>query len=309
MHDLLILKAIWKNFTGEAKIKYHKQGGSMTTAKDKNIFFHVGLPKTASTFLQRNVFPKFNDIRFIKKHDFKHRDRIIEQSNHDKILMSIEINPDVQDGMEKLQDVSHKYPHTHTVIILRRHGSWLKSKYKYYLRKHGTRKFDRYFDLNATGILEPNNLKFYPKIKLLEDLFEPDPLVLFQEELKQNPLATIEVLADYMGVTFDKNDLRIQTVKRSYTPKQLKKVRRFNRWYQYDHSHITSKTKKFIYKKFSGLLLHSVAFMGAIIPDKSKDEETLITQQKIEAVNKAYREDWEKCLEYARQQRKLLFKT
>jgi len=281
----------------------------MTTAKDKNIFFHVGLPKTGSTFLQRNVFPKFNGIRFIKKHDFKHRDRIIEQSTHDKILMSIEINPDVQSGLEKLQDVSQKYPHTHTIIVLRQQGSWLKSKYKYYLRKHGTRSFDRYFDINGTGILEPKNLLFYPKIKLLEYLFEPTPLVIFQEELKQNPYATIDMLADYMGVTCDKNDIRIQTVKKSYTPKQLKNVRRFNRWYQYDHSHITSKTKKFLYKKFSGLLLHSIAFMGSIIPDKQEDKETLIPHKKIEEVNEAYRGDWERCLDYARSQRKLLFKT
>lgn len=281
----------------------------MTTVRDKNIFFHVGLPKTGSTFLQRNVFPKFNDIRFIKKHDFKHRDRIIEQSNHDKILMSIEINPDVRGGLEKLQDVSQKYPRTYTIIVLRRHGSWLKSKYKYYLRKHGTRKLEQYFDLDGRGILEPKNLMFYPKIKLLEYLFEPQPLVLFQEELKENPLATIDILADYMGISYNRNAIKFQTVKRSYSPKQLKKVRRFNRWYQYDHSQITSKTKKFIYKKFSGLLLHSIAYMGSIIPDKKGDKETLIPQEKIEEVNETYREDWEKCLDYARQQRQLLFKT
>ena len=281
----------------------------MTKARDKEIFFHVGLPKTASTFLQRKVFPKFNDIQFIKKHDFKRKDRIIEQTDHQKILLSIELNPDVSSGMQKLRDVAQKYPHTHPIIVLRRHGSWLKSKYKYYLRKHGTRKFDGYFDFNETGILKPKNLMFYPKIKLLEELFEPEPLVLFQEELKQNPYEIIDLLADYVGATYDKNAIQVQTVKKSYSPKQLKKVRRFNRWYQYDHSYITSKTKKFVYKKFSGLLLHSVAFSASIFPDKKSEKEKLIPQEKIDAVNEAYREDWEKCLNYARKQRKLLFKT
>ncbi len=280
----------------------------MTTARDKEIFFHVGLPKTASTFLQRNVFPKFKDIQFIKKHDFKQRGPIIEQSDHRKILMSIELNPDAQGGKEKLEDVSRKYPHTHPIIVLRRHGSWLKSKYKYYLRKHGSGSFDQYFDLNDRGILETRNLMFYPKISLLEELFEPRPLVLFMEEIRENPFAVIDLLADYMGVTYNKDAIQIRTVKKSYSQEQLKKVHRFNRWYQYDHSNIQSKTRKFIYKKFSGLLLHSVAFFAPIIPDKTNDKETLIPGHKIEEVNEAFREDWEKCLDYARQHRKLLFK-
>ena len=281
----------------------------MTKARGKAIFFHLGLPKTASTFLQRNVFPKFNDIQFIKKHDFIHRDRIIEKTGHRKILMSIELNPDAQGGLEKLKDVSQKYPHTHPIIVLRRHGSWLKSKYKYYLRKHGTRNFDRYFDLKDKGILETRNLMFYPKISLLEELFEPKPLVLFMEEIRENPYAVIDLLADYMGVTYDKDAIQIQTVKKSYSQEQLIKVRRFNRWYQYNHSNIQSKTRKFIYKKFSGLLLHSIAFFAPIFLKKEHEKETLIPGHKIEEVNEAFREDWEKCLDYARKQRKLLFKT
>jgi hypothetical protein len=279
----------------------------MTKAGDKAIYFHVGLPKTASTFLQRNVFPKFNGIQFIKKHDFKHRDRIIAQSDHEKILMSIELNPDAQGGKEKLEDVSQKYPHTHPIIVLRRHGSWLKSKYKYYLRKHGIHNFEQYFNLDESGILETSNLLFYPKINLLDELFEPQPLVLFMEEIKENPYAVIDLLADYMGVTYNKNTIKIQTVKKSYSQEQLKKVRRFNRWYHYDHSNIQSKPRKFLYKKFSGLLLHSVAFFAPIFPGEANDKETLIPAQKIEQVNKAFREDWEKCLDYARQQRDLLF--
>lgn len=279
----------------------------MKQQEHKKIFFHVGLPKTASTFLQRNVFPKFKDIQFIKKHDFKYRDRIIEQSDHSKILMSIELNPDVKSGMDKLKDVAQKYPYTHPIIVLRKHGAWLKSKYKYYLRKHGSQKFSQYFDLNGAGILKMKNLRFYPKIKLLEDLFDYKPLVLFQEELKQNPLASIDLLADYMGTEYNKKDIRVRTVKKSYSTKQLMTIRRFNKLYQYDHSNINSKTGRFLYKKFSGLLLHSIAFFSFLLPNKTTGKEALIPSQKIKQVNEAYRADWEKCLNYARQQRELLF--
>jgi hypothetical protein len=279
----------------------------MKKAEDKTIFFHVGLPKTASTFLQRNVFPNFRNIRFVKKHDFKRRDKIIEQTDHTKILLSIELNLDAEGGLSKVRDVAKKYPQTRPIIILRKHGSWLKSKYKYYLRKHGNREFKDYFKFDDQGVLLTANLLFYPKIELLEHIFETKPLVLFQEELKENPYATIDLLADYMGANYTKKDIRIKTVKKSYSPKQLKAVRRFNKIYKHDHSNIDSKTVKFIYKKFSGFLLHSVAFLSLLVPQRLITKKSLIPEDKIQKVNEAFREDWEKCLDYARRQRKLLF--
>ena len=279
----------------------------MKQKQHKSIFFHVGLPKAASTFLQRNVFPNFNSIQFIKKHDFKHRDRIIENTSCHKILMSIELNLDAEGGMAKLRDVAAKYPHTYPIIVLRKHGSWLKSKYKYYLRKHGDQHFDDYFDLDGDGVLELDNLLFYPKLKLLESLFNHEPLVIFQEELKENPLATIDMLANFMDVTYKNQDIQIQHVKKSYSSRQLKAIRRFNRVYQYDHSSIRSKTLKFIYKKFSGLLLHSIAYISLAFPVRPAHKRPLIPQHAIHKVDDAFREDWDQCIHYAGRQRNLLF--
>ena len=33
--------------------------------KDSKIFIHVGLPKTASTYLQNNIFPRLNNVAYI----------------------------------------------------------------------------------------------------------------------------------------------------------------------------------------------------------------------------------------------------
>ncbi len=273
---------------------------------ERAIFFHVGLPKTASTFLQRNVFPHFKNIHFIKKHDFKHRDQIIQQSGSKNILLSIEINPDNEKGREKIKDVAEKYPNTYPIIVLRRHGSWLRSKYKYYLRKHGTKDFNGYFDPDENkGVLTHENLRFYPKIKLLESYYKHPPLVLFQEELKQAPFKVIDLLADYTGTTYNKSDIRIKTVKKSYSEKQLKLVRRFNKFYKFDNSGIKSKTADFVYKKFSALLLHSVAFFGFFFSGKNLKKESFITKEVIDQVNEMYKEDWDKCVEYAKSNREV----
>jgi len=273
---------------------------------ERAVFFHVGLPKTASTFLQRNVFPHFKNIHFIKKHDFKHRDEIIQRSGSNTILLSIEINPDNEKGRKKIEDVAKKYPNTYPVIVLRRHGSWLRSKYKYYLRKHGTKDFSDYFDPQEDrGVLTHENLSFYPKIKLLESLFKHRPLVLFQEEIKSAPFKVIELLATYTGATYSKEEINIKTVKKSYSEKQLKMVRRFNKCYKFDNSGIQSKTADFAYKKFSALLLHSVAFFGYFFSGKELNKEALIPKEKIDKVNELYKEDWEKCLNYAKETREI----
>ncbi len=280
---------------------------SQQQRSDKTIFFHVGLPKTASTFLQRNVFPKFRGIRFIKKHDFKRRDQLIGQGGAERVLLSIELSLDHSGGIGKVKDVAAKYPHTYPIIVLRKHTRWLQSKYKYYLRKHGDRDFNGYFDLNGNGVLGTDNLLFFPKIKFLEEQFQHRPLVLFQEELKQNPYGVIDMLADYMGAEYNRNDIRVQTVKKSYNPRQLRMVRRFNRFYQYDHSGIRNKAVKFTYKKFSGLLLHSIAFFAQFFPEKWASNRPLIPQDKLKEIDHAYLDDWQKCIDYASQQRELLF--
>jgi hypothetical protein len=278
----------------------------MTSTKDKIVFFHVGLPKTASTFLQLNVFPKFQGIGFIKKHDFKRKDSLIEHSSHDRILLSIELDLDGKGGKEKVNDVAEKYNNVFPIIVLRKHGSWLSSKYKYYLRKHGYRKFeDFYHPEGENGVLSDQNLQFYPKIEMLSQKFKNRPLVLFQEELKNKPFKIIDLLAEYTGASYSKNDIRIKTVKKAYSAKQLKLVRRFNKFYNFNKSGIKTKTMRFAYKKVSGLFLHTVAYLGALVPERAFKNETLIPKERVKEVNDAFQHDWQKCIDYAAETRKI----
>lgn len=276
----------------------------------REIYFHVGLPKAASTFLQRNVFPNFKNIHFIKKHDFKRHTSIIANSSAGKILLSIELNLDVENGYSKMQSVANNYPGSKPIIVFRRHGSWLKSKYKYYLRKHGSATFNEYFDAsNEKSVLPNEQLNFYDKIKLLETKYKVRPLVLFHEELIKDPVGFIETIATYMGAEYDIGKIKISNVKKSYSEKQLYYVRKFNRSYHFEERKFTRYKFKLnkLYKKYSALLLHSVAYAGAVLPTpKELKQAPLIDKKQVDNVNNAYENDWNKCLEYAKKDRKLL---
>ncbi|MFP4046366.1 MAG: hypothetical protein ACLFT4_01245 [Bacteroidales bacterium] len=280
----------------------------MDKNKEKIVFFHVGLPKTASTFLQIKVFPKFKGIEYIKKHDFKKRDRIIANSSYNRILLSIELDLDVEEGRRKARSVAENYPNSYPIVVLRKHGSWLKSKYKYFLRKHGTKDFQEYYHPEKTEtVLKDKNLLFFQKIKYLEETFPNPPLVLFQEELKNEPLKVIDLLASYVGASYSHSAIKVKTVKKAYSEKQLKLVRKFNRIYRFDKSGIKSGFGKFAYKKWSAFLLHSVAYIGALLPEKQSETNQLIPSETIQKVNEAFAGDWDKCLEYSKKQREKLF--
>lgn len=279
----------------------------MAHQTSKQIFFHVGMPKTASTFLQRNVFPHFQNLYFIKKHDFRNHQHLIAASEADKILLSIELNLDAKRGYEKMVQVAQHYPGTQPVIVLRKHSSWLKSKYKYYLRKHGVATFWNYFDPNhESGEIIPQNLRYYDKLKLLETTYGKRPLVFFQEELKARPYEFIAQMAEFMRTSYDSNAISIKTVKGAYSEHQLKFVRRFNRWYQFKNPAHRKKAGKFLYRKFSALLLHTVAFAGRFLPDPDHGQ-PLIPKESMQEVDRQYQDDWQQCLDYARQDRTLLF--
>ena len=272
------------------------------------IYFHVGLPKTASTFLQRNVFPQFQDIHFVKKHDFQHRDKIIANYPGARFLLSIEMDLQNEPGLAKIRDVSSKYPQTRPIVVFRKHGSWLKSKYKYYLRKHGSYDFDHFFDLeNNSGVFKTEDLFFYDRIQILEKHFQKKPLVFFQEELKKAPFKVIDQMASLLNVRYNPDDIKISNVKSSYSEKQLKLIRKFNRSYKFDKEKVKPGFRRFCYKKFGGLLLHSVAYAALLIPDSMMDKNPLIPKSIVEKVNKSYQEDWQKCVNYARDIRNEVF--
>lgn len=277
-------------------------------ADKKEIYFHVGLHKTASTFLQENVFPYFKDIQFIKKHNFRNRDEIIEKSDNIKFLISREMEPEKEKDMIRIQDIAIKYPDTRLILILRNHAGMIKSKYKYYLRKHGYKHFDDFFDLqNDTGIIKKENLDYGNKIQILKKYFTCPVFVMFQEEFINNPFAAIDQLAEYIHTEYNKKDIQLSRKNASFSEKQLKLIRKFNKLSPHDHSRIQSPFLRFGYRKFGDGLLYLVAYSAKVLPERLVGQESLIPDSKLHEINEFYKEDWNSCLRYAQLLRNQLY--
>ncbi len=277
------------------------------SAKSREVYFHVGLPKTASTFLQRRVFPYLKGICYYKKHDFKKHLKKIDRCTESKILLSYEFNPHPgdKDGDAYLKFVSEAHVKVFPIIVFRKHSSWLSSRYKYHIRKHGTYDLQEFIDeTTPVGRQTRSFLQYHEKITYLEKTFGHPPLVLFQEEIKHHPFKVINAIAGYTGANFDENDIEIGVVKKAYPEKSLKWVLRFNRKYRYAPSKVRPRILRKLYKKISQLFLHTVAFAGKFFPDP-QPEKSLIQKDVLARIDREYQADWEKCKAFARKQREV----
>lgn len=268
-----------------------------------DIYFHAGLPRTASTFLQRKVFPQFKGIVFVKKHDFKKHDQIIESAT-EPVLLSTEI--DIGKGRpnaNKLFDFAEKYPETRIILVLRRHDKWIASKYKYHIRKNGRLTFKEFFNLQENnGFFRKEHLEYRKIIDLLESLFQHKPLVMFQEEFKAEPEKSLNYLAAFCKADFDYSKLKDTGVNAAFSEKQLRLLLKFNRRFAFDET----KHKK-SRKKIRAGLIHSLAFVARFITSDNGNEGVLIPESDLKQVKEAYKEDWQACINYASAQREIFF--
>lgn len=280
--------------------------------KNKEIYAHIGLPKTGSTFLQRYVFPEFKGIKYIKKRLFYKRKEIITPSKSHKFLLSheciIKANSEglIEDNA-RITSLSADYPQAKIILFFRRHDSWVKSKYFYYIRKNGYRTFDQYLDLkDDSGLLKLEKLEYKRDIHLIEEYFSHKPLILFHEELVRNPYRTIAFLAEYMGITYQEKDIHFNPINVAFNQKQLKAIRLFNTFFRYKPSKNRVKTIRRIHKNIRKLAVHTVGLLSLGFPDfLLKNKEPLIPPEKLTHIRERFADDWQYCLDYARKQREL----
>ncbi|MFP3859826.1 MAG: hypothetical protein ACLFUW_03295 [Bacteroidales bacterium] len=267
---------------------------------NKVIYFHVGLGKTASTYLQYKVFPKFKGIYYIQRTRYGNYPSIIEQTNYDKYLISREFDRQFEREVRKM--AAH-YPDANIIIVLRRNDSWLASQYRRYVKNGGYKSFGEFVDIeNNQGHWDRKEGFFSQKLKLIEELFPNKPLVLFHEELKKDPFSFIDRIAKYTGTEYEKNKININPQHKSYSEKQLKVIKRISKKiFPRERKEIQNKTLHYISFRSRWLLCHLILYSAALIPSKWVPEETIIDQGELEKIKNFYKDDWSKCIEFAKE--------
>jgi hypothetical protein len=272
--------------------------GFDTVSGEKQIFFHVGLARTASTWLQQMVFPNFRGIYYIKNSHYHHHVSIINSSRQPKYLVSRDFDRPLEREVGRFAVI---YPDAYPIIVLRRHDSWIASEYRRRVKNGFGLPFEKFFDIDRDrGYWKRSDLLLFPKLQTLEKHFWEKPLVLFYEDLQSDPIAFVEKIARYCGAHYDRNQLSTTPVHPSYADKQLRVLRSVSR-------HLFSPVQEFsggrawrrIQKLSRSLAVYSILYPSWLLPEAWTPKEDLIPKEQLERIRSQYSDDWQQCREYA----------
>jgi hypothetical protein len=211
------------------------------------LYFHLGLHKTATTFLQEEVFPKIDPgrfhyagrmsslVKYIIYQDPSYfdaqtiRKQILERTHPQKInlISNEDLSGDpLNGGIHRTNILANFYkcfPEAKFLLFIRKQDDWALSNYLGSIRRGTNLSLKRFFEpaLNFDKAWQrryPNPtlelFLFYPYIRNLKMLFgESASLVLPYEALKADCDGVIKKLCDFLNV----KPPEYKNVKRNYT--------------------------------------------------------------------------------------------
>lgn len=264
-----------------------------------DVYFHLGLPKVASTFLQKKIFPNFKAVLFHKKHSFNDYKELNPTSLTTKHLFSSEYDR----GLEEVVDeIVAAFPKARFIFVVRRQDRWILSKYKYHIRKHGSESFEEFFNLGAEeGLWKREELLFQKKIEYIERAANTKSLILLHDDLKSDASRFIQKIATFLGSELNPKTNTNSVVNKAFNNKQLIIVRKFNELYPYTEARSKSKFRNKVHYKYREFLLHIIAFLSNFVPSFFIKKKVLLQNKTVlEQIQEYYAEDWAFCQQYAK---------
>lgn len=268
---------------------------------DVEIYFHVGVERTGSKYLQNSIFPTYKGIHFINKNRYYKAKQIIAKKEHKRYLVSMELNLS-QQFEDEVKDFSAKFPNAKTIMVLRPHEKWLVSHYKRIVKNGEKKTFKQFLDLdNEQSVYKISDLYYMDKIQILEKHFKSTPLYLLYSDLRVNPLKYLKRIADYVGVEFNAEEVDLKRRHTSYNENQLKAIQQTRKYINIDRKKPTkSLLLNFLHRISVDAVRYTVLYISKLAPASFFRSTPFIDLAEIERVKNFYLDDWNKATEYVR---------
>lgn len=265
---------------------------------NQDIYFHVGLGKVASTYLQHEFFPKLRSIEYIPTNRYRKSKQILAKKGPGSYLVSREFDRQFE---REVTQFCETYPDAKIIVIFRKHSSWIASQYRRYAKNGFHWGFEKFMDFEKDeGHWKQKDLLFYPKLEVIERCSTQKPLVLFYDDLKEDPWAFLQRIAEFTGSSFDKTQVSLDSVHTSYSEKQLKVLQAFCRRFkkQLPRAYHNKVLHWLLYRPWWGLF-HLVMYTAVLVPDSWIPDAPLISKKQLDEIDQRYQEDWDRVRQYA----------
>lgn len=185
------------------------------------LLLHLGLHKTATTFLQNSVWPHWDAVGYAGRptpKGFASSEKAVFAMDQPVLLLSNEssggsLKSSYLKGMmweglreKKLTEMKEIYSGKYDVSViigLRKPEPWILSLYKHYLKYGGVETLDGFLGLEpeTPPTLPHSDLLNMPKIRQIEEILGVRPFCFFMEEMKAHPDELSDAMAAFAGVS------------------------------------------------------------------------------------------------------------
>jgi len=266
------------------------------------IFLHIGLIKTATTFLQSHIFNNLNDVNYVDRNANLNSKNIISEKGIYLISNEgISGNPfnskqemnyyqQFTCAIERIKEI---YSNPKIICCFREPSSFIQSTYKQYLHEGGTLSFNQYFKLEGDCMVKPSDFLFSRFLNFLQESFKPEQVFAYNfGDFLSDKESLIKRLLEFIGTENSVDQLNLTATKKS------------NPSVPYHLEGTLIKANK-ISKKFSkmtgrplrirlfGKVLNGRVIVQYILPKIIKGK----SKRDISKIQEYYANDWDLCLE------------
>jgi hypothetical protein len=274
----------------------------MSQENRKEIFFHVGLARAASSYLQHRVFPRFKGVHYIPPNQYRHYQQIISGTNSTKYLVSREFDQRLACESRKFSQI---FPDARIIIVLRRNDRWIASRYRQFVKNGNTLSFREFYDIDHDkGLWKRSDASMFTRLQTIEKHFHQKPLVLFHEDLSKAPYDFFDKIAMFMDCQYDKERISLKPFHISYSDKQLQIMLRVSKYFfsldpSYDNY---SRWVHWLQRRSRLLACYLILYPAALVPAAWIEREPLIAPETLAKIQDFFAEDWQLCQEYTLKQ-------
>lgn len=187
------------------------------------LILHIGLHKTATTYLQRAVFPYWSGVSYYGRNAMELPNRsaadLLREAPHLGPGAALRSNESLSGSLKnsylpgrswmanfraQLDRLSSLRPagvELGVMVSFRRYDRWARSIYRHYLKYGGVDSPEEFFGVRPGSVatLAAEDLLLMPRIHAIEEAFGVTPFCFFLEELRKSPQQLGREMAAFAG--------------------------------------------------------------------------------------------------------------